>query len=35
MTPYDSGVLEDEETALAADQLFGSLDDDGNDTGTR
>jgi len=33
--PYDSGPLDDEETAAAADQLFAALDAEGNDTSAR
>jgi hypothetical protein len=33
--PFDSGPLEDEETAHAADQLFAALDAEENDTGAR
>ena len=33
--PFDSGPLDDEETAHAADQLFGLLDAEENDPGTR
>jgi hypothetical protein len=33
--PIDSGPLDDEETAQAADQLFAALDAEENDAGTR
>ena len=33
--PIDSGPLDDEETAQAADQLFGALDAEENGAGTR
>jgi hypothetical protein len=33
--PFDSGPLDDEETALAADQLFGGLAADENDAESR
>jgi hypothetical protein len=33
--PFDSGPLDDDETALAADQLFGSLAEEENDTASR
>ena len=33
--PYDSGPLDDGETAAAADQMFAALDADENDTGAR
>jgi hypothetical protein len=33
--PFDSGPLDDEETALAADQLFGHLEAEENDTASR
>ena len=35
VVPFDSGPLEDEETARAADQLFALLDAEENDAGTR
>jgi hypothetical protein len=34
-TPFDSGPLDDGETALAADQLFGQLDVEEDDSATR
>jgi hypothetical protein len=33
--PFDSGPLDDEETALTADQLFGGLAADENDAESR
>jgi len=33
--PFDSGPLDDDETALAADQLFGQLDAEENDAASR
>lgn len=33
--PIDSGPLDDEETAQAADQLFAALDAEEDDAGTR
>jgi hypothetical protein len=33
--PFDSGRLEDEETAQAADELFALLDADENGTNSR
>jgi hypothetical protein len=33
--PFDSGPLEDEETARATDQLFGTLGAGENDAGSR
>jgi hypothetical protein len=33
--PFDSGPLDDSETADAADQLMASLESDENDTGPR
>ncbi len=33
--PYDSGPLDDDETAAAADQLFAALDAEENDAGAR
>ena len=33
--PFDSGPLEDEETAHAADRLFAFLDAEENETGSR
>lgn len=33
--PFDSGTLEDEETAHATDSLFALLDAEENDAGTR
>ena len=33
--PFDSGPLDDEETALAADQLLGGLEAEGNDAESR
>lgn len=33
--PIDSGPLDDEETAQAADQLFAALDSEENGAGTR
>lgn len=33
--PFDSGPLDDEETAHAADQLFALLDAEENDAGAR
>jgi hypothetical protein len=33
--PFDSGPLDDEETAIAADQLYAALDDDENDAVAR
>jgi hypothetical protein len=33
--PFDSGPLDDEETAHAADQLFAFLDAEENETGSR
>lgn len=33
--PFDSGALDDEETAHAADQLFARLDAEENDTSSR
>lgn len=33
--PFDSGPLGNEETALAADELFALLDTEENDTGSR
>jgi hypothetical protein len=33
--PFDSGPLDDEETAHAADELFESLDAEENDTRSR
>lgn len=33
--PFDSGPLEDEETARAADALFATLDIEENDPGSR
>jgi hypothetical protein len=33
--PFDSGPLDDEETAAAADQLFALLDAEENDPGAR
>jgi hypothetical protein len=33
--PFDSGPLEDEETAHAADQLLALLDTEENDAGSR
>ncbi len=33
--PFDSGPLDDEETAQAADDLFASIDIDEDDTGSR
>jgi hypothetical protein len=35
VVPFDSGPLDDEETARAADQLFTLLDAEENDAGTR
>jgi hypothetical protein len=34
-TPFDSGPLEDAETAEAADQLMAALDAEDNDSGSR
>lgn len=34
-TPFDSGPLDDEETASAADALFASLEAEENDAGSR
>jgi hypothetical protein len=33
--PFDSGALDDEETARAADEFFAVLDAEENDTGSR
>lgn len=33
--PFDSGPLDDDETATAADQLFATLDAEENDANTR
>ena len=33
--PFDSGPLDDEETAHAADQIFSILDAEGNDAPSR
>ena len=33
--PFDSGPLDDEETAHATDELFAQLDTEENDTGSR
>ena len=33
--PFDSGPLDDEETARAADELFAQLDAEENDSGSR
>lgn len=33
--PYDSGQLDDEETAHAADELFAMLDQEKDDSGSR
>jgi len=33
--PFDSGPLDDEETAHAADQLFAGLEAEENDAGAR
>jgi len=33
--PFDSGPLDDEETARAADELFALVDSEENDTGSR
>ena len=33
--PFDSGPLEDEETAGAADELFGALDTEEDDASSR
>jgi hypothetical protein len=33
--PFDSGPLDDSETATAADQLFGLLDAEQNEAGAR
>jgi hypothetical protein len=33
--PFDSGALDDGETALAADQLFSALENDENDAAPR
>jgi hypothetical protein len=33
--PFDSGALDDEETAHAADQFFAQLDAEENDTNSR
>lgn len=33
--PFDSGPLDDEETAHAADEIFAQLDTEENDTGSR
>ena len=35
VVPFDSGPLDDEETAHAADQLFALLDAEENEAGTR
>jgi hypothetical protein len=35
MIPFDSGPLDDSETALAADQLFTALDAEEEDSGSR
>jgi len=33
--PFDSGALDDEETARAADEIFAVLDTEENDTSSR
>jgi hypothetical protein len=33
--PFDSGPLDDHETARAADELFALIDTDENDSGSR